>query len=87
MCVKTDIRMFLRNQLSLKDFQKIMRLDNPLINEFIANSIEICNPEKIFVGTDSLEDIQYTREAALRNREEKALAMIGHTIHFDENHD
>ena len=30
-----------------------------------------------------LKTSQYTREAAVRNHEEKALAMKGHTIHFD----
>ena len=73
----------LQNRLSKKDYQKIMKLDNPTMNKFIVTYIEICNPEKIFVGTDSLEDIQYTRKAAVRNHEERALAIKGHTIHFD----
>lgn len=77
----------LKDCLSLKDFQKIARLDNPSMNKFIASFIEICNPERIFVGSDSPEDILYTREAAIRNHEERNLAMNGHTIHFDGYHD
>jgi len=83
MLVKHKTLAILKNRLHQKDYQKIKKLDNPSMNEFIATSIEICNPEKIFVGTDSLEDIQYTRGAALRNHEEKKLAIEGRTIHFD----
>jgi len=83
MFVKQNTLTILQNRLTQKEYQKISRLDNPAINDFIANSIETCNPEKIFVATDTPEDIRYTREAALRNLEEKKLAMEGHTIHFD----
>ena len=87
MFVKNNTLVILKNRLNQKDYQKIMRLGNPSINAFIATSIEISNPKNIFVATDSLEDIQYTREAAVRNHEEKALTMKGHTIHFDGYHD
>ena len=86
-CVTQDTLVLLKDRLSQNDYQKIMRLNNPSINQFITTSIEICNPENIFVGTDSFEDMQYTREAAVRNYEEKKLAMEGHTIHFDGYHD
>jgi phosphoenolpyruvate carboxykinase (GTP) len=87
MFVKNNTLVILKNRLNQKDYQKIMRLGNPSINAFIATSIEISNPKNIFVATDSLEDIQYTRETAVRNHEEKALTMKGHTIHFDGYHD
>lgn len=77
----------LKDRLSVNEFQKIARLDNPSIHKLIASSIEVCNPERIFVGSDSPEDIDYTREAAVRNHEERSLAMQGHTIHFDGYHD
>jgi phosphoenolpyruvate carboxykinase (GTP) len=83
MCVKQDTCVILKDRLSQKDYQKIMRLDNPSMNEFITTTIERCNPENIFVGTDSSEDLRYIREAALKNHEEKKLAREGHTIHFD----
>ena len=74
---------FLEERLSPEDFKKIMNLKNPKINIFIAKYIELCNPEKIKVCDDSKEDINYTREACLKNNEEAKLAMEGHTIHFD----
>ncbi len=77
----------LKNRLSQKDYQKIKKLNNPDINQFITKSIEICNPETIFVGSDSSEDLQYVREAAIRNHEEEPLAMKAHTIHFDGYYD
>jgi phosphoenolpyruvate carboxykinase (GTP) len=73
----------LQNRLTQKDYQKISKLNNPAINNFIATYIDICNPEKIYVATDATEDVKYTRESALQNHEEKKLAMEGHTIHFD----
>ena len=87
MFVKKNALLILNNRLTQKDYQKIIRLDNPSINAFIATSIETCNPQNIFVATNSPEDIFYTREAAVRNHEEKALTMKGHTIHFDGYHD
>jgi phosphoenolpyruvate carboxykinase (GTP) len=73
----------LKHRLDPTEYQKIRRLDNPLLNAFIASSLEICAPEKIFVATDSAKDIAYTRQAALNNDEERPLAISGHTIHFD----
>jgi phosphoenolpyruvate carboxykinase (GTP) len=87
MLVKKNALLILKNRLNQKDYQKIITLDNPSINAFIASFIEICNPQKIFVATDSPEDILYTREAAIRNHDEKALTMKGHTVHFDGYHD
>jgi len=78
---------FLKKRLSQKDYQKILNLHNPSINQFITTSIEMCNPKTVFVGSDSIEDLQYVREAAVRNHEEKTLAMKGHTIHFDGYYD
>ncbi|MBU1863884.1 MAG: phosphoenolpyruvate carboxykinase (GTP) [Candidatus Omnitrophica bacterium] len=77
----------LETRLSAADYQKIMRLDNPAMYDFIATYIDLCSPKKIFVGTDTLGDIRYTREAALRNREEAKLGIEGHTIHFDGYYD
>jgi len=73
----------LKARLSKEDFEKLARIRNPRVHEFIATYIQLCNPAKVFVCTDSEEDIQYIREAALRNNEEASLAIPGHTVHFD----
>lgn len=64
-----------------------MRIDNPELHEFIAKYIQHCNPEKVFVCTDSEEDIQYIREMTVTNGEEIPLAAENHTIHFDNYKD
>jgi phosphoenolpyruvate carboxykinase (GTP) len=87
MYVSQNTLVILKDRTSQKDYQKIMNLNNPVLNQFITTSVEICNPEHIFVGTDSAEDIQYTRDAAVRNNEEKKLSIDGHTVHFDGFHD
>jgi phosphoenolpyruvate carboxykinase (GTP) len=76
----------LRDRLG-DQYAKLMAIDNPRLHAFIAEYIELCNPAKVLVCTDSAEDIRYVREAAIRNHEEANLAIEGHTIHFDGYHD
>jgi len=77
----------LKEKLGENDYQKLMGIDNPRLHEFVAKYVELCNPDKVFVSTDSPEDIKYIRESAIRNREEKKLAVEGWTVHFDGYYD
>ena len=77
----------LKDRLEERDYQKLMEIDNPRVHQFIAKYIELCNPDKVFVCTDSPEDIEYIRESAIRNGEEAPLAIEGHTVHFDGYYD
>ena len=81
------VRNLLKIRLEHEDYQKLIRINNPRLHKFIANYVELCNPDKVFVSTDSPEDIQYIRQAAIRNGEEAELAVKGHTIHFDGYYD
>ena len=85
--MKQDTLVRLKKRLSSNDYQKIIPLNNPQLNDFLLTFFEICNPDRIFVATDAPQDIQYTRETALRNHEERPLALQGQTIHFDGYHD
>ena len=49
--------------------------------------ISICNPETVFILTDSKEDSEYLRNKSIANGEEKPLKTKGHTIHFDGYYD
>jgi phosphoenolpyruvate carboxykinase (GTP) len=49
----------------------------------IANAIEMCQPDAVFIDTGSEADTQWIREYSLKKGEEKKLAKEGHTIHFD----
>src|SRR3989304_4900476 len=73
----------LENKLDKENYQKLVRIKNPSLHKFIVNCIELCNPEKIFVSTDSPIDIDYIRRTAISSGEEKELAIKGHTVHFD----
>jgi phosphoenolpyruvate carboxykinase (GTP) len=77
----------LQKRIGEEGLKKLSRIDNPALHQFIAKYLEHCNPDKVFICTDSPEDIKYIREAAVRNKEETQLATEGHTIHFDNYHD
>ncbi|MCK4417465.1 MAG: phosphoenolpyruvate carboxykinase, partial [Candidatus Latescibacteria bacterium] len=77
----------LRDRLDKEDYQKLVRVDNPQLHQFVAQYVELCNPAEVFVCTDSPEDIQFIREEATRIGEEKRLAIEGHTVHFDGYYD
>lgn len=68
-------------------FEKLARLNNNGLLDFIAGYTKICNPESVFVRTDSLEDSAYIRKRAVESGEEALLGKKGHTVHFDGMHD
>ncbi|MGE5555484.1 MAG: phosphoenolpyruvate carboxykinase (GTP) [Methanocella sp.] len=78
----------LQPKLSPADFKKLKAIDNPNVHEFIAKQSDLCHPEKIFICSDSAEDIAYVRKMAVATGEEKAiLTLEGHTVHFDGEQD
>ncbi len=77
----------LADNLDETNLAKLQALKNPAALRFIAEAIDLCKPEKVFVSTDSPDDIAYIRQLALDRNEESTLAIEGHTIHFDGYHD
>lgn len=77
----------LKVRLGEENRQKLMMIDNPELHQFIAKYVELCNPDKVFVCTDSPEDTRYVRQEAIRAGEEMELALNGHTVHFDGYYD
>jgi phosphoenolpyruvate carboxykinase (GTP) len=77
----------IRPKMSEEDYKELCALTNPKVYEFIAKSSDLCNCEKIFICSDSAEDIAYVRQQALATGEETALKLEGHTIHFDGMYD
>jgi len=49
----------------------------------VANAIAMCAPDAVFIHTGSEEDKALVRRMSLEKGEEQALAIPGHTIHFD----
>jgi len=74
---------FLKQKLTVKNFDKIISLDNEKLNDFLAEYIEILNPKNIFVCDDSKEDADLIKKMALETGEEKILALKNATYHFD----
>ncbi len=62
---------------------RILNIKHPEVLKKIASSIVLCNPSEIFVNTGSSEDKAFIKNLALSKKEEKPLAMNGHTIHYD----
>jgi phosphoenolpyruvate carboxykinase (GTP) len=78
-----NVRDILKERLSGENYQKLMELPNPKLHDFVADAILLCNPDSVFVGTDSPEDICYIRNRAIELGEETPLSTDGHTYHFD----
>jgi len=77
----------LRPKLSRSDYEKLCAISIPKVHEFIAKSADLCNAEHVFICSDSEEDKKYIRQQAIATKEEKPLAIQGHTIHFDGYYD
>ena len=54
-------------------YLKLMQISNPKLHGFVADSINLCNPDSVYVITDSDADIAYARQSdglgKLRKRE------------------
>lgn len=74
-------------KLDKLSYEKLRKINNPELTKFIGTYIEICNPEKVFVASDSEEDRKYIKNQALKNGEESSLAIEGHSIHYDNYYD
>jgi phosphoenolpyruvate carboxykinase (GTP) len=77
----------LQPKLSENGYQKLSAINNTKVHEFIAKASDLCNAEKIFICSDSAEDIAHVRQQAIDSCEEKILALPGHTVHFDGVYD
>src|SRR3972149_3978371 len=78
----------LQPKLSRLDYEKLCTIADIKVHQFIAEADELCNPEKIFICSDSAEDIAHVRRKAIATGEENAiLALSGHTVHFDGIYD
>jgi phosphoenolpyruvate carboxykinase (GTP) len=82
-----DVLSVLKGKMDEASLQKLTALKNEEVNAFVAYAIELCAPEKVWVGDDSDGDVAYCRQLAIDNKEELPLAVPGHTAHFDSYYD
>ncbi len=72
-----------KQYMDTEHLNRMKRIRHPGVLERIANAIVLCAPRSVFVNTGSPEDKQFIRDLAIEKKEERPLAMKGHTIHFD----
>ncbi len=77
----------LREKLDEQSYKKLMAVDNQRLHAFISDAVALCEPDQVWVSSDSEEDVEYTRKKALELGEEKELNIPGHTVHFDGEKD
>ncbi len=73
----------LRDALSERSYRNLISIANPALHAFVADAAELCEPDSVWVSTDSPEDVEYTRRMAVELCEERPLQTSGHTFHFD----
>jgi len=77
----------LKEKLDEKSLEKLEKINNPKVFEFITKYALHCNPKNIFVSDGSPDDIDFIRKKALSDGEEMPLKIKGHTVHFDSYYD
>ena len=59
----------LKKRLDAENHVKLMVLQNVKLHRFVADSILLCDPDHVFVCTDSSEDIAYIRAKSIETGE------------------
>jgi Phosphoenolpyruvate carboxykinase (GTP) len=69
----------LKEKLDEKSLEKLEKINNPKVFEFITKYALHCNPKNIFVSDGSPEDIDFIRKKALGDGEEMPLKLRAHS--------
>ncbi len=78
----------LQAKTSQTDYKKLRAIDNPEVHRAIYESAELCNPDNVFICSDTPDEVAYIKNMAIVAGEESAaLTIPGHTFHFDGPHD
>ncbi len=76
-----------KDRIGEKNFCKLSELNNDHLMQFVEKYVNLCNPDRVFVCNDSPEDVNYIREAAISNKEERKIGLNGQTVHYDNYYD
>ncbi len=74
---------FIKKLCPEKSWKTLSSVQNKEILSFVDEFARLCEPDSVFVRGDDPEDVEYIRQKAVTNREEKRLKTEGHTVHFD----
>ncbi|MBS7634119.1 phosphoenolpyruvate carboxykinase (GTP) [Candidatus Bathyarchaeota archaeon] len=78
----------LKHRMNWDNFEKLRAIPNPKVHQFVAEAAELCNPKDIFICSDMPDEIAHIKHMAIASGEEcAALAIPGHTYHFDGYYD
>ena len=78
----------LQARTSQDNYERLCAIDNPKVYQAIFESAELCNPDTIFICSDTADEAAHIRNMAIITGEESAaLATPGHTFHFDGPND
>ncbi|MHC4997639.1 MAG: phosphoenolpyruvate carboxykinase (GTP) [Planctomycetota bacterium] len=78
-----DVMSILQEKLDPNNLEKLTAIKNAKMHAFVAEAIELTNPDSVVVFTDSKEDLDTIREKSKNGGGEHSLTMEGHTYHFD----
>ncbi len=66
------------------EFKKIGKIKNPAVHRFIYEAIKLCQPQDVFICSDTPDEVVHIKNMAVVSGEEScALITPGHTFHFD----
>lgn len=77
----------LRQKMDDKSYDKLMAIKNQRLHALVSDAVALCEPDTVWVSSDSEEDEEYNRKMVIEQKEEKPLNIPGHTIHFDGEKD
>ena len=78
-----EARKLFEEKCDEENLAKINTIKNEEALLKIANAISLLKPEAVWINASSEADLQYVRDMALKNGEEFALKLDGHTCHYD----
>lgn len=82
-----DLLSSLKDKFDKNGYEKLSKIKNSDVHQFIKKYLNILNPEKVYVSIGTDEDREYIKRRALEEKEEEKLRIPNHTIHFDGYYD
>lgn len=78
----------LEKKIREEELNKLLKIKNEEVHKLIADAVELCKPEDVFICSDTPDEIAYIKNMAIVSGEESAaLSIPGHTFHFDGYYD
>lgn len=82
-----DLLNSFKDRLDNLSLDRLLKIKNKEVIEFIKKYIDLLNPSKVYVYIGDESDKNYIKKRALEEGEEEKLKIENHTIHFDGYYD